>query len=141
MRFIMVYFDTISTVDLPVLSGGQLYIYVIENAPQGNIKIGRTHDIKSRLQSLSGSNNGGNYIARGVISDSTYLYTLERLLHQKFDFARIDGTEWFDGTQVKIDDVVMYLDELFHRSDYQRCNDVRRMMYEQGIQTNKSVCI
>lgn len=121
-------FDDISKVDVPVLADGQLYIYVLENYPQKNIKIGQSTNMQQRLRALSGSNSGGNYITKIAISDATYLYTLERIVHQHFHQYRINGTEWFDG--VTFQDVVVYLDSLFASSEYRLCNGVRKNFWD-----------
>ena len=121
-------FDDISKVDVPVLADGQLYIYVLENYPQKNIKIGQSTNMQQRLRALSGSNSGGNYITKIAISDATYLYTLERIAHQHFHQYRIHGTEWFDV--VTFQDVVAYLDSLFASSEYRLCNGVRKNFWD-----------
>lgn len=119
-------FTKISDVDLPAVSDNQFYIYVLKNSPQGNIKIGKTSNIQQRLTSLSGSNSGGNYITRIAVSEATYLYTLEHIAHMHFEEHRIKGTEWFDGNHVSFDKVVAYVDSLFKRKDYKRCNKTRK---------------
>lgn len=119
-------YTNIKDINVPCQTNGQLYIYVMENAPQGNIKIGRSHDVKTRMQSLSGSNNGGNKISKVAISDVTYLYTLERIIHSKFKDARISGTEWFDKDQITFDEICEYIDVLFTSNQYQTCNQVRK---------------
>lgn len=123
-------FDDIAKVNVPSLDEGQLYIYVLENAPQGNIKIGKSTNMQQRLRALSGSNSGGNHIVRIAVSDVTYLYTLEHIAHRKFDAYRIDGTEWFDGNFVSFDDTVSYIDSLFMRKEYNTCNETRKNFVE-----------
>ena len=122
----MQYYDRIKDVDVPVLNDGQLYIYVLENSPQGNIKIGMSTNMQQRLHSLSGSNSGGNKITRCAISDATYLYTLERILHNIFREHRIDGTEWFHGDNISFATVCQKANELFASIEYQKCNEVRK---------------
>lgn len=122
----MYLFDEVKDVNFPSLDDGQLYIYVILNEPQGNIKVGRTSNIKQRLRSLSGSNGGGNRITRIAVSDSTYLYTLEGIIHQKFSQFRVPNTEWFVGEDLCFDDVVRYVDSLFDSHEYEVCNQVRK---------------
>lgn len=124
-------YNDITKVEIPALEDGQLYIYVLENYPQGNIKIGKSTNIKQRLQSLSGSNSGGNKITRIAVSDSTYLYTLERLAHNHFAKARIEGTEWFRGEEISFEEAVTYIDDLFMDKSYQLCNDTRKNFYSQ----------
>lgn len=119
-------YTSVSQVDLPALTDGRLYLYVIQNEPQGNIKIGRTTNIKQRLRSLSGSNTGGNQIVRIAVSTDTYLYTLERLTHEAFKKYRIDGTEWFHGEDLRFEDVCAYIDSLFTHKSYALCNSVRK---------------
>lgn len=122
----MLLYNSIAQVNVPILTDGQLYIYVLENAPQGNIKIGKSTNMQQRLRALSGSNSGGNYITRIAVSDATYLYTLEQISHHHFDDFRIQGTEWFDGTYMSFEDAVEYVDSLFSSKEYQVCNGVRQ---------------
>lgn len=116
-------FYDITQVDPPVLNNGQVYIYVLKNEPQGNVKIGRSSNMQQRLQSLSGSNSGGNHITKIAISDATWLYSLERLSHIHFAKYRITGTEWFRG--IMFDDAITYIDSLFSQKDYVICNQIR----------------
>lgn len=111
---------------IPVLEDEQLYIYVMLNSPQGNIKIGRTTNIIQRLTSLSGSNGGSNKISKIYVSPATYLYSIEHTCHNHYHFARIPGTEWFDGNKVDFNEVVEYVDGLFHSESFKRCNELRR---------------
>ena len=119
-------YKSISDVCEPAVSDGQLYIYVIENYPQGNIKIGKSSNVKRRFQSLSGSNGGGNRLVKFAVSPVTYLYSLEVTMHTHFHQFRIKGTEWFDGTKITFDEVVAYLDSLLSQSSYERCNEIRK---------------
>ena len=121
-------FENIKELDFPDLTDGRCYIYVLENAPQGNIKIGRSKHMNQRLISLSGSNSGGNQIVKCAVSDATYLYTLERILHMHFQEYRITGTEWF--VNITFDDVVNYIDTIFDSKEYQHCNQVRKQFLE-----------
>ena len=111
---------------VPVLEDGQLYIYVMLNSPQGNIKIGRTTNIIQRLVSLSGSNGGSNKISKIYVSPPTYLYSIETTCHNHYHFARISGTEWFDGNKVDFMEVVNYVDGLFHSKGFEVCNELRK---------------
>ena len=45
-------YNDITHVNEPLLEDGQLYIYVVENYPQGYIKIGKSTNIQQRLKSL-----------------------------------------------------------------------------------------
>ena len=69
--------------NVPVLDDGEIYIYIMLNYPQGNIKIGQTTNIQQRLQSLSGSNNGGNHIVK------LYYHQVHMQLVQKKHFIII----------------------------------------------------
>ena len=80
--------------DYPILEEPKLYIYILHNQG-GKIKIGKTKNIYQRYQSLSGSNCAGDHIDMVMCSPSTYLYTLETIMHDKFDKYRIPNTEWF----------------------------------------------
>ena len=115
-------YDDITKINTPKLLN-EYYIYVIEN-DAGMIKVGISQDAGKRIRSLSGSNTGGRKHVRYAISEPTYLYTLESLIHRYFDQYRIKGTEWFSG--VKFEGVVIYIDYLFGKKEYQRCNAVRR---------------
>ena len=114
---------------VPVLDDGQLYIYVILNSV-GNIKIGKTTNIMQRLQSLSGSNGGGSKIIALYCSPSTWMQSMEITSHSHYHYARIPGTEWFDGTKVDFKEVIEYVDGLFHTESFHRCNELRRSVME-----------
>ena len=116
--------------DKPQLQDGQIYIYVLLNAPQGNIKIGKTTNIQKRLKSLSGSNSGGNEIIACYCSPSTWMYSMEKTCHNHYELYRIQGTEWFDGNKIKFDEVVEYVDGLFKRDTYVRCNELIKNIVE-----------
>ena len=116
--------------DKPALQDGQIYIYVILNAPQGNIKIGKTTNIQKRLKSLSGSNSGGNEIIACYCSPSTWMHSMEKTCHNHYELYRIQGTEWFDGNKIKFDEVVEYVNGLFKRDTYVRCNELRKNIVE-----------
>lgn len=115
--------------EIPILEDGQIYIYVLLNSPQGNIKIGKTTNIIQRISSLSGSNGAGNKIKKIYLSPSTYIEGIEKTAHRHYDYARIKGTEWFDGKKVNYDDVVSYVDSLFTQKGYETCNELRRKIY------------
>lgn len=102
---------------------GQVFIYVLEN-DLGCIKIGRTTKPKQRFAQLSGSNCGGGRVRRIGLSDMTYLYTLERILHERFAAYRVSGTEWF--RDVPFEAVCKQMQWLFGSESYRVCNDVRK---------------
>ena len=106
-------------------------IYILEN-DIGLIKIGITTNFDQRLKSLSGSNGGGHKIINYYVSPDTYLYTLERIMHERYADNRIDGTEWFDfsDTNICYKDVVNKLIELMTSDSYKRCNRIRKEFYE-----------
>ncbi len=126
-------FDRINNVDVPILKDGQLYIYVLENAPQGNFKIGRSSNMQQRLRALSGSNTGGNRIVRCAVSDPTYLYTLETIIQDKFASNRIEGTEWFIGEGLSFKEIISEIDEIFKTENYTRCNEIRKDFVKQQL--------
>lgn len=130
-------FNDITQVNLPTLESGEVYIYVLENTPQGNIKIGKSTNIVQRLKSLSGSNGGGNHISKIAVSKSTYLYSLEGTAHSHFHVYRIPGTEWFDGTKMTFEDAVFYIDTLFDLPSYERNNGTRKLAMEQKMKKEK----
>lgn len=117
-------------VDKPILDDGSVYIYVLLNSPANNIKIGKTTNLMQRIQSLSGSNGGGNTIIDAWCSSTgTYLHTIEKIAHDHFAYARMNG-EWFDGIKVTFQEVVEYVKGLFESQDYERCNELRRKIME-----------
>lgn len=116
--------------NVPVLDDGEIYIYVMLNYPQGNIKIGQTTNIQQRLQSLSGSNNGGNHIVKLYLSPSTYVISSEKAFHNHYDRYRIPNTEWFDGSKLKFENVVDFIDKQFKLKSYEACNKLRKELYE-----------
>ena len=107
------------------LDDGQLYIYVILNSAN-NIKIGKTTNIANRVKSLSGSNGAGEKILKVYCSPATWLNSMEGTCHNHYHFARIDGTEWFDGRMLDFDNVVDYVSGLFYSEGYETCNELRR---------------
>ena len=116
--------------ELSVLDDGSYYIYVMLNSPQENIKIGITTNILQRLQSLSGSNSGGNKIVKLAVSDPTYCASAEKAFHNHYDRYRIPNTEWFDGSKLKFEDVVDFIDKQFKLKSYETCNKLRKELYE-----------
>ena len=114
---------------MPVLEDGQIYIYVLLNS-LNNVKIGKTTNIQQRLQSLSGSNGGGSKICAIYCSPSTWIQSMETTCHNHYHFARISGTEWFDGEKVDFKEVVEYVDSLFYTDSYKRCNELRKSLME-----------
>ena len=116
--------------DYPILEEPKLYIYIFHNQG-GKIKIGKTKNIHQRYQSLCGSNCAGDYIDICLVSPSTYLYTLETIMHDKFDKYRIPNTEWFynkeDPTGMKLFEAACEeLRLLFSSVGYKRCNKIRQ---------------
>lgn len=116
--------------ELPVLDNGTYYIYVMLNSPQENIKIGITTNILQRLQSLSGSNSGGNKIVKLAVSEPTYVASAEKAFHNHYDRYRIPNTEWFDGNKLNFEDVVDFIDKQFQMKSYETCNRLRKELYE-----------
>lgn len=118
--------------DFPILEDNRLYIYIMLN-DAGKCKIGKTTNIQQRYQSLCGSNSQGNQIVSCLVSPSTYLYTLENIMHDKFKKYRIPKTEWFynendpiGGTLFK--NACEELRLLFSSASYKKCNEVRKNM-------------
>lgn len=110
-------------IDKEKLDNLQYYIYVIEN-DNGAIKIGRTHNIKSRLASLSNSNAGGSTLVRCAVSPATYLRTIETSTQEYYNRYRVKGSEWFIG--VTFEEVVKFIDDIFNKRSYNTLNDLRR---------------
>ena len=114
--------------NIPVLDNGQIYIYIMLNYPQGNIKIGKTTNIQQRLQSLSGSNGGGSRIIKLYCSPATWVQSVETSLHDYYHKYRIKGTEWFKD--LNFDDVVTFVNNLFYMKSYNTCNEIRKQIIE-----------
>lgn len=110
---------------IPILEDEQIYIYVMLSSNK-NVKIGKTTNIVQRLKSLSGSNGGGSKITALYCSPSTYLHTIEETCHNHYHYARIHGTEWFDGNKVDFNETIKYVDGLFHSDGFKRCNELRK---------------
>lgn len=123
--------------NVPVLDNGQVYIYVMLNYPAKNIKIGQTTNIVKRLQSLSGSNGGGNKITTLAVSDSTYVINSEKAFHEKYARYRIEGTEWFDGSKLTFEEVVSEMENQFNTKSYELCNKLRKKLTEKRIREEK----
>ena len=123
---------------VPVLDSGQIYIYVMLNS-SGNIKIGKTTNIQQRLISLSGSNGGGYKISALYCSPATWIQTMEETCHNHYHFARINGTEWFDGDKVYFKNVVKFVDGLFRKESFKVCDELRKKINEkkERIDDNK----
>ena len=85
------------------------------------------------MQSLSGSNGGGTKIYAVYCSPSTWLQSIEGTLHNYYHFARILGTEWFDGRKMNFAEVVEYVNNLFYSDEYKRCNELRRSIMDKRI--------
>lgn len=115
--------------NIPVLDDGQVYIYVLKNSAN-SIKIGKTTNLPNRIQSLSGSNGGGESIVDWYCSPATWLHSLEKIAHEHFSHIRMSG-EWFDGMKVSFDEAVEYVSGLFESRDYERCNELRRKIIEE----------
>lgn len=121
--------------DYSILEEPKLYIYIMLNEA-GKIKIGKTKNIQQRYMSLCGSNSAGDKIIKVYVSPSSYLYTLEQIMHDKFSQYRILNTEWFyykkDPTgDFLFDKAVSKLNQLFSSADYKKCNDLRKKLCEE----------
>lgn len=119
--------------EYPILDDGSIYVYIMVN-DAGRIKIGKTTNIQQRYQSLCGSNSAGMEITHVCCSPSTYLHTIETIMHDKFKKYRIPSTEWFydenNSGELTFKNVVRELHSLFSSSEYQKCNDVRKKIVE-----------
>lgn len=63
-------------------------------------------------------------------SPPTWLQSIEGTLHNYYHFARILGTEWFDGSKIDFMETVKYVNKLFYSDEYKRCNELRRIIME-----------
>ena len=126
--------------DIPILKEPMLRLYVMLNQ-EGKVKIGKTKNIYQRYLSLCGSNSQGVEIVSCLVSPSTTLYSLENIMHSKFQQYRIPNTEWFynkeDPSGEKLfEKVCDELKLLFSSADYKRCNEERKKYWES---THKNV--
>lgn len=120
--------------DYPVLEEPKLYVYIMRN-DAGKVKIGVTKNIEQRYQSLCGSNSAGDNIVDVLVSPSTWLYTIERIMHDKFNKYRIPNTEWFYNKADPLGEILFTnacneLKLLFSSSGYKRCNEIRKEVWE-----------
>lgn len=104
---------------------GFYYIYVLVN-DNNFVKIGITKNFENRKQSLSGSNGGGSKIVDYFVSPKTYVYSIEKIMHDKFKDYRIPNTEWFKG--IEFNEVVKQLQELLASESYQRINEELKLI-------------
>ena len=128
--------------DYPVLEEPKLYTYIMLN-DAGKVKIGVTKNIQQRYMSLCGSNSAGDKIIKVCVSPSSYLYTIEQIMHNKFNKHRIPGTEWFyDSNDYSGEslfyDAVNELKLLFSSTSYKKCNNLRKLLCDRdkGGDTN-----
>ncbi|MBQ8218299.1 MAG: GIY-YIG nuclease family protein [Bacilli bacterium] len=117
-------YNNMSHIGEEKLDDNQYYIYVIEN-DAGHIKVGITKNISQRVISLSGSNGGGNKPIRCAVSESTYLRTIEKTVHNHYDRYRVSNTEWFKN--ITFEEVVEFIDNIFNSSSYTKCNELRKI--------------
>ena len=118
--------------DYTILEEPKLYVYIMLNEA-GKIKIGKTKNIQQRYMSLCGSNSAGDKIIKVCVSPSSYLYTLEQIMHDKFNKYRIPNTEWFyykkdPSGEFLFDKAVNKLRQLFSSTDYEKCNNLRKSL-------------
>lgn len=119
--------------ELPILEDGSYYIYCMLNSPAHNIKIGITTNIVQRLQSLSGSNGGGNHIVKLAVSNPTFCASAEKAFHEKYARFRIEGTEWFDGSKLTFEEVISEIEHQFNTKSYEVCNKLRKELTEKRM--------
>lgn len=127
--------------DYSILDEPKLYIYIMLN-DVGKIKIGKTKNIQQRYQSLCGSNGAGNKIIKVLVSPSTYLYTIENIMHDKFSRYRIPNTEWFYDKEDPNGEMLFYkarkeLELLFSSAEYKKCNNLRKKLSEEKFDKEK----
>ena len=123
--------------DIEKLEPPFLYVYIM-NTESGKIKIGKTTNIARRYQSLSGSNSQGNPITSVYCSKATSLYTIERILHNKFDRYRLTDTEWFVdkndlSKQSLFNRACNELENLFASKGYDSANELRIKVFNDGL--------
>ena len=120
--------------EISELQKSQLYIYIMLNNV-GKIKIGKTRNISKRYRTLCGSNGQGNIITNVYVSEATYLYVIERILHDKFAKYRIPKTEWFidkeDPSGIGLfNAAIKELELLFSSDNYKQSNLIRKKIHD-----------
>ena len=130
--------------NIPILEEPMVYIYIMLNE-MGKIKIGKTKDMYKRYLSLCGSNGQGVEICRGYCSPATFLHSIERIMHEKFDKYRIPNTEWFydksdESGVILFNKAMNELELLFSSAEYERCNETRKRLYEKQIIKGGDTC-
>lgn len=127
--------------EFPVLEDGRIYIYIMLNNAN-KIKIGKTTNIQQRYQSLCGSNSQGNNIVKVCVSPSSYLHTIEMMMHNKFSKYRIPNTEWFydkeNTGELTFENVVKVLHTIFSSNEYKICNETRKQFIEKNKKKEKT---
>ena len=120
--------------EISILEEPKLRIYIMLNS-EGKVKIGKTKDIYKRYLSLCGSNGQGNSINKVCCSPATFLFSLENIMHDKFDRYRIPNTEWFYNKEDLTGESLFHnavneLRLLFSSTGYKTCNKLRKSIYE-----------
>ena len=118
--------------DYPVLEEPMLRIYIFLN-DSGKVKIGKSKNVQQRYMSLCGSNCAGSLIVKACVSPSTYLYTIEQIMHNKFNKYRIPNTEWFydvndPSGENLFSRAISELKLLFSSASYKKCNNLRKSL-------------
>lgn len=118
--------------DYLVLEEPKLYTYIMLNNA-GKVKIGVTKNIQQRYMSLCGSNSAGDKIIKVCVSPSSYLYTIEQIMHNKFNRYRIPNTEWFYDSsnpsgEKLFNNAINELKLIFSSTGYKKCNNLRKLL-------------
>jgi predicted GIY-YIG superfamily endonuclease len=127
--------------EIEILEEPMMYIYIM-NTESGKVKIGKTTNIQQRYQSLSGSNSQGNPITAVYCSGPTSLYTIERLMHDKFAEYRLgENTEWFedenDKTRTKLfNQACNELIKIFEAPNFDKLNELRLQYSKKKTELN-----
>ena len=111
---------------MPKLENGQAYNYIML-FNSGNIKIGFTTDISSRIKQLSNSNSGGYKLIDIYVSKPNYIArTIEKYMHHLYRNNRMEG-EFFKGISFK--KACKKLDNILNSEEFNNCNTVRMDFY------------
>ncbi len=70
------------------------YIYLVRNESNGDVKIGHTNNLKTRLRTLQTANSAQLTIIYKF--ESEYYIEIENVLHEHFGIDRLLYGEWFN---------------------------------------------
>jgi len=98
----------LSLLSKKVIDNPKYWVYIIRQRGKSNVKIGVASNIENRIKSLqTGSPYKLSLVAKIGLSSRMEAYNLEKSLHDKFHWCRMEG-EWFKSTMLKKLDLIEY---------------------------------